>query len=60
MNLEISRDELTLLRRHLARELETVEDELVHTDKYELQVDLAADLARLRALVDKIDAQAER
>ncbi len=58
MTLDLSNQELTLLRTHLGREIVHVQDELVHTDKFELQHELAAELAKLRALAEKIDAQA--
>ncbi len=56
MNLELSPQEAKLLRTHLARHLEVVENELVRTDKRELQHALAAELERLRALLQRIDA----
>jgi hypothetical protein len=57
MNLQISPQEAQLLRTHMARHLESVEDELVHTDKAELQHSLARDLENLRALLERLDAQ---
>ena len=57
MTLTLTPQEAQLLRSHLARHLAHVESELVHTDKFELQHDLAADVAKLRALVEKIGAQ---
>ena len=56
MTLDLSTQDLDLLKKHLAQELRHVEDELVHTDKFELQHELAAELAKLRALCEKIDA----
>ena len=55
--LNLSPQDVQLLRTHLARRVQHVEEELVHTDKFELQHELAAELAKLRALVEKIDAQ---
>ena len=57
MNLEISPQEALLLRTHLARHVEDVQNELVRTDKVELQHALAKDLENLRALLQRIDAQ---
>jgi hypothetical protein len=57
MNLEISAQDAKLLRMHLARHLEIVENELARTDKHELQHALATELDRLRALLQRIDAQ---
>ncbi|HEX4517497.1 MAG TPA: hypothetical protein VH054_28320 [Polyangiaceae bacterium] len=57
MNLQISPQDAQLLRTHLARHLEHVENELVRTDKVELQHSLARDLENLRALLRRLDAQ---
>jgi maltooligosyltrehalose synthase len=57
MNLEISTQDAQLLRNHLARHVQDVENELVRTDKHELQHALAGELERLRALLQRIDAQ---
>ncbi|HEY1958214.1 MAG TPA: hypothetical protein VGH28_21505 [Polyangiaceae bacterium] len=55
MTLNLSTQDLSLLKKHLGRELAHVEQELVHTDKFELQHELAAELAKLRAIFEKID-----
>lgn len=60
MNLEISPQEAQLLRTHLRRHVESVEQELVHTDKAELQHALARELENLRALLQRIDTQTAR
>ena len=60
MNLEISPQEAQLLRTHLARHVQHVENELVHTDKHELQHSLASELEKLRALLQRLDAQTSR
>lgn len=57
MTLNLSSQDIDLLRAHLGRHIRHVEEELVHTDKFELQHELAAELARLRTLAEKIDAQ---
>lgn len=59
MNLELSPQDAKLLRTHLARHLEECEKELVRTDKHELQHALAMELERLRAVLDRLDAQAQ-
>lgn len=59
MTLNLSKQELSLLRKHLGRQLAHVEAELVHTDKFELQHELAAELAKLRAVAEKLDASTE-
>jgi hypothetical protein len=60
MNLEISPLEAQLHRTHLRHHLAHVEQELVHTDKAELQHSLAKELENLRALLSRIDAQTNR
>ena len=60
MNLEISPQEAQLLRTHLRRHVEHVENELVRTDKAELQHSLAKELENLRALLQRIDTQTAR
>jgi hypothetical protein len=57
MTLNLTAKEAELLRVHFARHVAHVESELVHTDKFELQHALAAELAALRALSEKIDQQ---
>jgi hypothetical protein len=48
MKLEFSMDEASFIRSQLSRRLADLEDELVHTDKRELQAALAAETDRLR------------
>jgi hypothetical protein len=50
MKLELSQDEAHFLSKHLTRHIAEVENELVHTDKRQLQRDLARDLEHLRAI----------
>lgn len=60
MNIDISPQEAQLLRTHLRHHLDHVEQELVRTDKAELQHSLARELENLRALLQRIDAQTTR
>lgn len=53
MQLDLSQQEATFLREHLARHLKALEDELVHTEKRELQRALADETRKLRALIDR-------
>ncbi len=50
MQLEISLEEARFLKQQLRRHLSEMENELVHTDKHELQHALAQDLERMRKL----------
>jgi hypothetical protein len=52
--LTLTTDEIHLLIRHLTKEIEHIDAELVHTDKRELQRDLAEDLKELRAVTDRV------
>ena len=60
MNLEISEQEAQLLRTHLAHHLDSVERDLVRTDKAELQHSLARELEKLRLVLKRLDAQTSR
>lgn len=53
MLIEIEPQDASFLRDHLNARLRAVEDELVHTDKREIQRTLAADANRLRALISR-------
>ena len=54
MNLELSSDEARLLKAQLQVRIEEMDRELVRTDKHELQVDLDRDVARLRAIDERL------
>ena len=58
VKLELSADEARLLAAHLARHVEKVELELVHTDSRALQRELADDLERLRRIERRLAALA--
>ena len=53
MQVEFSPDEIQFLRAQLARHLEIVENELVHTDAIRMQRELADDAKRLRQLLER-------
>ncbi|HTJ83246.1 MAG TPA: hypothetical protein VL400_16115 [Polyangiaceae bacterium] len=55
MNLELSNHQALLLREHLKRHIEHVDNELVHTDKRQLQRELAHDEALLLEILEKLD-----
>jgi hypothetical protein len=52
--LQLSRDDALFLSEQLRRHLQTVDNELVHTDSHRMQHELAADLERLRAIEDRL------
>jgi hypothetical protein len=59
MNLELTPQQASLLAVHLKKHIDRVDNELIHTDKRQMQRDLAKDeaelleiLAKLRALTD--------
>lgn len=54
MTFELSKQEATFLHAQLARHVVRVEDELVHTDKHELQRLLARDLEQLVELSNRL------
>jgi hypothetical protein len=56
MNLTLTSEETGMLLRHLARQIEHMDQELVHTDKRDLQRALARDVDALRALTARIRA----
>lgn len=56
IQLTLSTDEAAFLDRQLARHVHEVEDELIHTDKHDLQQALAGDLDRLRRIRGKLEA----
>ena len=50
INLQLSIDDATFLSAQLRRQLQTVENELIHTDVHKMQHELSLDLNRLREL----------
>ena len=51
MQIDLSTEDARFLHQQLARHLEEMESELVHTDKRDLQREIAADTRRLRELL---------
>jgi hypothetical protein len=56
MQIDLSIDDTRFLHQLLARHLEEMENELVHTDKRTMQREIAADTKRLRALLARLQA----
>jgi hypothetical protein len=54
MQLTLTTEETRLLLDQLAKRIEHMDAELVHTDKHELQHALATELKQLRALAERI------
>jgi hypothetical protein len=54
MQLALTTDEARLLLGHLTQHIAHMDSELVHTDKRELQRDLARELGDVRALTDRL------
>ena len=54
MQLTLETEEARLLVRYLGQQLEHMDDELIHTDKRELQRELVSEMKVLRALTDRI------
>ena len=54
--LDLSADDLRFLAEHLGRYIASLDDELVHSDKREIQHALAADVEQLRRLRDRLTA----
>lgn len=59
ITLQLSQDDARFLRGQLERQLAHVDDELVHTDKREMQRELARDVARLRAVLAQLTSATE-
>ncbi|MBX3265035.1 MAG: hypothetical protein KIS78_17920 [Labilithrix sp.] len=56
ITLQLSLDDARFLCGQLERQLARVDDELVHTDKREMQRELARDVARLRAVLRQLES----
>jgi hypothetical protein len=54
MNLVLSSTEADFLAAQLQRHIESVEIELAHTEKHQLQHALAADLEGLRTILERL------
>jgi len=54
MQIDLSTDDARFLHQLLARHLEEMENELVHTDKRAMQREIAADARRLRDLLARL------
>jgi hypothetical protein len=54
INLQLSVDEATFLSAQLRRQLQTVENELIHTDVHKMQHELSLDLSRLREIDESL------
>lgn len=56
ITLSLSREDGRFLAQQLRRHLQTVENELIHTDVRRMQRELAADLARLEGIQARLEA----
>jgi len=56
MQIDLSIDDTRFLHQQLARHLEEMESELVHTDQRDMQREIAADARRLREILARIPA----
>ena len=54
VRLELSSDELSLLELHLRRHLDSMDRELIRTEKRELQHAIAREVAQLERLLTRI------
>jgi hypothetical protein len=52
ITLALPAEDASFLAQQLGRQLETIENELVHTDVHRMQQELAHDLERLRTIRD--------
>jgi hypothetical protein len=59
MYLSLTTEETRLLIHHLTQQVDHMDNELIHTDKRELQRSLARELEALRTLTDRICATAD-
>ncbi len=58
MTITLTPEEMKFLVHHLRERIAHLDDELVHTDKRELQRDLAREVQTLRTLTDRIGSNA--
>jgi hypothetical protein len=54
MRFEMTQEEAKFLDAHLVRHIESVENELVHTDKRQMQSELAREVSALRTIHDRL------
>jgi hypothetical protein len=54
VNIELPREDVRFLADHVAREVSRMNNELVHTDKRELQGELARDVERLTRIAEEL------
>jgi hypothetical protein len=54
MNLELSPEEARFLNNQLVRHLEAMENELVHTDKHQLQREIARDVEKMKVIHERL------
>jgi polyhydroxyalkanoate synthesis regulator phasin len=60
MRFEMTKEEARFLDAHLVRHIKSVEDELVHTDRHEMQHELAREVSALRALHERLENELTR
>jgi hypothetical protein len=58
--LELTTDEARFLRSQLTKHANELDDELIHTDKYELQHELHGEVEKLRAIEHRLEALLEK
>jgi hypothetical protein len=54
MQIDLSIEDARFLHQQLTRHIEEMESELVHTDKRDMQREIAADAKRLREILARI------
>jgi hypothetical protein len=59
MNLELSDEDARLLLQYLGYELQRLDTEVIHSDKREFRRALAADVAKLRAIHERLSQGVE-
>lgn len=60
IDFRLSDDDAQFLRDQLARHSKTIENELVHTEKREMQHDLATELTRMNDIRARLDTALTR
>lgn len=60
VTVRLSNGELSFLREQLERQAEHLDSELIHTDRREMQRELARDVARLRAVIWNLEHARDR
>ncbi len=59
MRIELNDDELSVLNRNLDRQLRALQDEVAHTEKRPLQVELGREIQALERVRDKLRPAAD-